>query len=446
MALTTSPVLRQTQSLTLTPQMQQSLQVLQMSRAELEDFVAAELEANPLLQRADGGKLPSSLSTYELPVEQFGSSQQSLQEHVAEQINLSFRDVLQRRIAEALAATLDEAGYLHADLSEIAASCRTDTDQVAVVLERCQSFEPAGLFARDLAQCLRLQLLSDDRLTEPLSILLNHLPLVAKRDFATLKKLCNADDEELAGMLAEIRGLDPKPGLAFDYSPAITIVADLIVSKAQDGTWQIALNPQALPRILMNEDYSQRLKHQKIAADEKKFLRECHRKANWLTRMLDQRAQTIFNVGSEIIEQQREFLEHGAEALKPMTMQMVADAVNMHESTISRVARNKYMMTPQGLFELRYFFNAAIRGKGLQGDLASEAVRSKIRNLIAQETQDNILSDEAIMRLLGETGIEIARRTVAKYREELGIASSAKRKREQRLQSAAASNNRSGKV
>lgn len=431
MALSSKPVLRQTQSLTMTPQMQQSLKVLQMSRAELEDFVQREVEANPLLQRAPSGALPSSGSS-DYSVEDFGTVQHSLQDHVAEQINLSIRDKTERHIAELLTETLDESGYLHADLAQIAKRLNVAPEQVMHVLHQCQTFEPAGLFARNLAECLRLQLLADDRLTAEMTILLKNLDLVAKRDFTALKKLCDADDEELSEMLGELRGLNPKPGLIFDNTPALTIIPDLLVAKTPNGEWSIALNPQALPRVLMNEDYSRKLSDNSLSKEEKQFLRACKQKANWLTRILDQRAQTVLNVGEQIITHQQAFLESGAVALKPLTMQMVADAIEMHESTISRVANQKYMMTPQGLFEYRYFFNAAIRGK-TGDDIASEAVRTKIRTLIAQETIDSVLSDEAIVQKLDAEGIVIARRTVAKYREELGIPSSAKRRREMKL-------------
>lgn len=431
MALSSKPALRQTQSLTMTPQMQQSLKVLQMSRAELEDFVQREVEANPLLQRAPSGALPSSGSS-DYSVEDFGTVQHSLQDHVAEQINLSIRDKTERHIAELLSETLDESGYLHADLAQIAKRLNVTPEQVMRVLHQCQTFEPAGLFARNLAECLRLQLLAEDHLTAEMTILLKHLDLVAKRDFTALKKLCDADDEELSEMLGELRGLNPKPGLIFDSAPALTIIPDLLVSKTPNGEWSIALNPQALPRVLMNEDYSRKLSDNSLSKEERQFLRACKQKANWLTRILDQRAQTVLNVGEQIITHQQAFLESGAVALKPLTMQMVADAIEMHESTISRVANQKYMMTPQGLHEYRYFFNSAIRGK-TGDDIASEAVRIKIRTLITQENIDSILSDEAIVQNLDAEGIVIARRTVAKYREELGIPSSAKRRREMKL-------------
>lgn len=432
MALFSKPVLRQTQSLTMTPQMQQSLKMLQMSRADLEDFVQSEIEANPLLQRASSGALPSSGSS-DYSVEDFGTVQHSLQDHVAEQINLGIRDKTERHIAELLAETLDKSGYLHADLAQIAKRLNVAPEQVMRVLHQCQAFEPAGLFARNLAECLRLQLIADDRLTTEMATLLKHLDLVAKRDFTALKKLCDADDEELSEILGELRGLNPKPGLIFDSTPALTITPDLLVTKTPNGEWSITLNPQALPRVLMNEDYSRKLSDSSLSKEEKQFLRACKQKASWLTRILDQRAQTVLNVGEQIITHQLGFLETGAVALKPLTMQMVADAIEMHESTISRVANQKYMLTPQGLFEYRYFFNAAIRGKGSNENIASEAVRIKIRTLIAQETIDSVLSDEAIVQKLDADGIVIARRTVAKYREELGIPSSAKRRREMKL-------------
>lgn len=439
MALSSKPVLRQTQSLTMTPQMQQSLKVLQMSRAELEDFVRTELEANPLLQRASASPSTgvtsgsSGASAHDIALERFGTMQHSLQDHVAEQINLSFRNPQDRKIAEELAITLDEAGYLHTDPERLAKQLKLTTEQVTDILHQCQAFEPAGLFARDLAECLRLQLQADDKLTTAMAQLLTHLDLVAKRDFKQLKKLCLVDDEKLAEMLLELRRLNPKPGLAFDNAPVLSTIPDILVSKAETGQWHVTLNAEALPRVLVNEDYSRKLSQTSASKQEKDFLRDCRQKAGWLTRILDQRARTILNVASEIVLQQSDFFDHGAVALKPMTMQMVADAIEMHESTISRVAGQKYMLTPSGLYELRYFFNAAIKGKDNHGDFASEAVRAKIKMLIAQETLQTVLSDEALVQRLSADGIDIARRTVAKYREELGIPSSAKRRREKRL-------------
>ncbi|WP_439273360.1 RNA polymerase factor sigma-54 [Pseudochrobactrum sp. HB0163] len=437
MALSSKPVLRQTQSLTMTPQMQQSLKLLQMSRAELEDFVHSEAEANPLLQKTAGSSA-SSVSGAGFSADYLGTVQHSLQDHVAEQINLDFRDPAERRIAEALAETLDNTGYLHADFAQIAKRLAVSAEQIMKVLRQCQTFEPAGIFARNLAECLRLQLIADDRLSAEMSLVIKHLDLVAKRDFNSLKKLCNLDNEDLSGLLGELRGLNPKPGLIFDSAPAITIIPDILVSKTTDGQWQATLNPQALPRIIMNEDYSRKLGEAARSKEEKDFLRQCRSKASWLIRSLEQRANTILSVGTEIITRQQDFLDQGAEALKPLTMQMVADAIEMHESTISRVAGQKYMLTPQGLYEFRYFFNAAIKGKGAHGDFASEAVRSKIRALIAQENAETVLSDEAIVQVLSGKGIAIARRTVAKYREELGIASSAQRRREMKLHKAGA--------
>jgi RNA polymerase sigma-54 factor len=325
-------------------------------------------------------------------------------------------------------------GYLRTDVDEIAERLGVEAAYVEKLIAVMQGFEPAGLFARDLAECLSIQLRAKNRFDPAMKILLQHLELLAKRDFHSLKKLCQVSDADILDMLQEIQLLDPKPGTAFSSGVADSIIPDVHVDLASDGTWRIELNPDALPRVLVNNNYYVTVSRAKVSAAERTFLSECLQNANWLTRSLDQRAQTILKVASEIVRQQEQFLLHGVAHLKPLNLRNVADAIGMHESTVSRVTANKYMLTKRGVFELRYFFNAAIAATEGGKQHSSQSVRHQIKRLIDAETPHDILSDDTIVDLLREQGVDIARRTVAKYREAMNIASSVQRRREKKAQ------------
>jgi RNA polymerase sigma-54 factor len=297
------------------------------------------------------------------------------------------------------------------------------------VLAILQSFEPSGVCARDLAECLAIQLRERDRLDPAMAMLIRHLDLVARRDFAALRKLCGVDDEDLADMLREVRALDPKPGSAFGAAVLQPVVPDVVVRAAADGSWRIELNAETLPRVLVNQSYYARVARGSKGED-RAYLTECLQTANWLVKSLDQRAKTILKVATEIVRQQDAFLTHGVEHLRPLNLKTVAEAIAMHESTVSRVTSNKYMATPRGLFELKYFFTAAIASSEGGEAHSAEAVRHRIRTLIDAEPADEVLSDDALVKILRDGGIDIARRTVAKYREALRIPSSVQRRRE----------------
>ena len=502
MALAAKLQLRQSQSLVMTPQLMQSIRLLQLTHIELERFIDDEIERNPLLERAEpqddaasdqaqktdaapeaaaerrlvrdrdgverrgdlgkarfvAGKPVSRRSRYERTArsrpdgameigfrQQFRSSSSegfdvgdmaaaavTLRDHVGEQVALAFADPATRLIAGELADGLDEAGYMRADIAEIAARLGTDAAAVAKVLAVCQAFEPVGLFARDLAECLSLQLVARDRFDPAMKALIANLELLARRDFQALKRICGVDEDDLLDMLAEIRALDPRPGTAFSGGTSDAIVADVEVRAANDGSWTVELNAETLPRVLVDHIYfAQVSPHAKNQA-EKDFLAECLQNANWLTRSLDQRAKTILKVASEIVRQQDAFLVHGVRHLRPLNLRTVADAIGMHESTVSRVTANKYMLTPRGVFELRYFFTASIASSGGGDAHSSEAVRDRIKQLIDEEKPVDVLSDDAIVDMLRENGVDIARRTVAKYREGMNIPSSVQRRREKR--------------
>lgn len=498
MALAAKLQMRQSQALVMTPQLMQSIRLLQYTHTELERFIDEEIERNPLLERSSdegaggddapepsaaseeaspdwlepelewsaeaisdkldstlenvfpdepgitdrlgpdlaaqwksnaGGKLPPGES---FDLDSVAAHPVTLRDHVSEQISFAFADPVERLIAADLADSLDEAGYFRGEIAETAERLGTSVAAVERVLKTCQTFDPVGIFARDLAECLSLQFRARDRFDPAMEKLVGHLELLARRDFQSLRRICGVDEDDLIDMLAEIRALDPKPGLAFATGPTTSIVADVIVKAAPDGSWAIELNPETLPRVLVDQAYYTRVNAVAKSAGDKDFLAECLQSANWLTRSLDQRAKTILKVTAEIVRQQDGFLLHGVSHLRPLNLRTVADAIGMHESTVSRVTSNKYMLTPRGVFELRYFFTASIASAEGGDAHSSEAVRHRIRSLIDQEKSADVLSDDAIVDILRKTGIDIARRTVAKYREGMNIASSVQRRREKR--------------
>lgn len=503
MALTARLQLRQSQSLVMTPQLMQSIRLLQLSHHELEHVIDEEIERNPLLERAGtdvdaagaataegtaavedwndsppewtaeaiSAKLDSSLENLfpddpgagdklspdltaqwksASPVARQGSGAEgfdpeaflsapvTLHDHLAEQIAFAFAAPADRLIAHELADALNEVGYLDADLAEIAQRLGASAGQVEDVLAKCQRLDPPGLFARDLAECLALQLKARDRFDPAMEALVENLPLLARRDFATLRKICGVDEDDLLGMLAEIRALDPKPGTAFAGGTADLVTPDVLVTQAPDGSWAIELNPDTLPRVLVDQSYYAEVSRLARSQADRDFLGECLQNANWLTRSLDQRARTILKVAAEIVRQQDAFLVHGIRHLKPLNLRTVADAIGMHESTVSRVTGNKYMLTPRGVFELRFFFTASIASAEGGDAHSAESVRDRIRELIDNERPIDVLSDDAIVDILRKNGVDIARRTVAKYREGMSIPSSVQRRREKRAMAAAA--------
>ena len=298
------------------------------------------------------------------------------------------------------------------------------------MLRILQSFDPPGICARDLAECLTIQLRERDRFDPAMQALITRLDLLAKRDFAALKKVCGVGDEDLADMIAEIRRLNPKPGLAFGSAVVQPIVPDVFVRPGPDGGWIVELNSDTLPKVLVNQTYYAEVSATARRDNEKSYLAECLQSATWLVRALDQRARTILKVANEIVRQQDGFFARGVEHLRPLNLKTVAEAISMHESTVSRVTANKYMATNRGIFELKYFFTSAIAASHGGEAHSAEAVRHRIKQLIDAESAAEVLSDDTIVEKLREAGIDIARRTVAKYREAMRIPSSVQRRRE----------------
>jgi len=370
-------------------------------------------------------------------LEQTLSETLSLREHVQEQWLLMPANATDRLIGQALIDVLDEAGYLTESVEDIGDRLGIEADEVEAVLVDLQTIEPAGLFARSLKECLGLQLRDRDRLDPAMQAMLENLELLAKRDIAGLMRICGVDQEDIADMVQEIRALNPKPGLLFGGEPVQTLVPDVYVRRANDGTWLVELNSDTLPRVLVNSRYYARVaKAEKAngaaAAQQKQtktYMSDCLNSANWLVKSLDQRAQTILKVASEIVRQQDAFLRHGVSHLKPLNLRAVAEAIEMHESTVSRVTSNKTMATPRGIFEMKYFFTASIAATDGGEAFSAESIRHRIKTLIDGEPAEDVLSDDKIVELLAGKGVDIARRTVAKYREAMNIPSSVERRR-----------------
>ncbi|HEU0060822.1 MAG TPA: RNA polymerase factor sigma-54 [Hyphomicrobiaceae bacterium] len=357
----------------------------------------------------------------------------SLVEHLTEQLNLTLADPAERLIGVHLIHMLDEAGYLVGDSNELAERLGAPASLINAVLARLQQFDPPGVFARTLAECLALQLREQNRYDPQIAKLLSHLDLLGSHNLAGLKRTVGVDAQELAEMIAEIRRLNPKPGLRFGSVQIEPVLPDVYVRAARDGSWTVELNNDTLPRVLVNRSYYAVVSKTSGSQKDRDYLTECLQNANWLVKSLDQRARTILRVAEEIVRQQDGFLSHGVEYLKPLNLKTVADAISMHESTVSRVTSNKYVATPRGVFELKYFFTSAIASAAEGEAHSSEAVRHRIRQLIEAETAQAVLSDDKIVEQLKRDGIDIARRTVAKYREALRIPSSVQRRREKQM-------------
>jgi len=363
-------------------------------------------------------------------LESFVSAEITLADRLREQLALAITDPVRRMIGHYLVDLVDESGYLTSDLAAAADKLGTSLKEVEAVLGILQTFDPPGVCARDLAECLAIQLKERDRFDPAMQALINRLDLLARRDLASLKKICGVGDDDLADMIGEIRRLNPKPGLAFGTALVQPIVPDVFVRPAPNGAWIVELNSDTLPKVLVNQSYYAEVSATTRRDAEKSYLSECLQSATWLVRALDQRARTILKVANEIVRQQDAFLAHGVEQLRPLNLKTVAEAIGMHESTVSRVTANKYMATNRGIFELKYFFTSAIAAAHGGEAHSAAAVRHRIKTLIDTETAAAVLSDDTIVDKLREAGIDIARRTVAKYREAMRIPSSVQRRRE----------------
>ena len=490
MALGARLEIRQGQGLVITPQLQQAIKLLQLSNLELEAYVEAELERNPLLARdevdapadadaatADAAPAeaaadaearadldtaydevsPGERATGDAPepaadaggtidwsragsggsfesgpedMEGLLHRQQTLAEHLRDQLAVAGLTAAEAAIASVLIDGVDEGGYLRLDLDETAERLGCPLERVEQVLKTIHGFEPTGVGARDVRECLMLQLKERNRFDPAMDALLNNLQLLARRDFVALKRACEVDDEDLRDMIAELKALTPRPGAAFGGEPAQSVTPDVFVREGSGGLWLVELNSETLPRLLVDQRYHARVSAGARSDQEKTFVSDCMAQASWLVKSLDQRAKTILKVSSEIVRQQDAFLAYGVEHLRPLNLKTVADAIGMHESTVSRVTSNKYIGTPRGVFEMKFFFTSAINATEGGEAHSAESVRHRIRQLIeAEASERDVHSDDAIVDILKEAGVDIARRTVAKYREAMRIPSSVERRR-----------------
>ena len=397
-----------------------------------DDNGQAQAEAAPVLPAdtwaTGASRQPVSSEDYNL--EAFVADERSLADHLSDQLGLAAGDAATRLIGQAIVNEIDETGYFRGDVAAIADRLGALPEDVERVLALVQAFEPSGVGARDLAECLAIQLRERDRFDPAMAALVGHLELVARHDHAALMKLCGVDAEDLAEMLAEIRALNPKPGNAFGSTVIQPVIPDVLVRPSADGGWLVELNSGTLPRVLVNHSYYATVSRSRRTDKDKAYLADCLQTANWLVKSLDQRARTILKVATEIVRQQDAFLAEGVQHLRPLNLKTVAEAIGMHESTVSRVTSNKYMATTRGIFEMKYFFTAAIASAEGGEAHSAEAVRFRIKRMIDEEPRDAILSDDTIVKVLRDAGIDIARRTVAKYREALRIPSSVQRRRE----------------
>jgi RNA polymerase sigma-54 factor len=415
--------------------------------ADLEDVPPADTDAAS--SRSNGEAVPGysewagtgtgGRDNADYNLEAFVSAETTLVDHLAEQLSLTVADPARRMIGQYLIDLVDEAGYLSGDLATVGEKLGATRAEVDAVLAILQGFDPPGVCARSLDECLAIQLKERDRFDPAMQTLVGHLGLLAKRDLAALRRLCGVSEEDLTDMIGEIRQLNPKPGLAFGSTLVQPIVPDVFVRPGPDGGFIVELNSDTLPKVLVNQSYHAEVAKTTKNHKDKTYLADCLQTATWLIRALDQRAKTILKVATEIVRQQDAFFAHGVQQLRPLNLKTIADAIAMHESTVSRVTANKYMATNRGIFELKYFFTSAIASADGGEAHSAEAVRHRIRQLVDAEDPEQVLSDDTIVEKLRAAGIDIARRTVAKYREAMRIPSSVQRRREKQSSLGAAS-------
>lgn len=476
------------QSLVMTPQLQQAIKLLQLSNLELSEYIESELEKNPLLEKDDtppadtperdvatddgseDAPAPDDLTldnpadnevTADFDADMSGqfedgaitagagagvaadrgindslpgleetlSENISLRAHLTAQLGVAVTNPTDAVIGTCLIDSLDDAGYLTEPLDLIAEGLGADEPDVERILGIMQTLDPTGVFARDLGECLALQLRERDRFDPAMEIFIGNLDMVASREFTKLADLCGLEPDEIPDMLAEIRELDPKPGLSFSGDTADVVVPDVLMVPHPKGGWYLELNADTLPRVLVNTTYHAHVQKQPMSATDKKYLAEQYQTANWLVRALHQRATTILKVAGEIARQQDTFFKKGVKFLKPLVLRDIADVIEMHESTVSRVTSNKYIHTPRGTFELKYFFTSSIAAKDGGEAFSAETVKARLKELVDAEDPKKILSDDKLVKILSDEGYDIARRTVAKYREAMGIGSSVSRRK-----------------
>ncbi len=457
------------QGLVMTPQLQMAIKLLQMSSLDLQSYIETEMLENPFLksdenseevapdqqdsqeldsaEKMDSGELETESMDYDwedmydsgrgasaqsvasdddaLSWEQTATKEESLKEHLNNQIGLMTDDPVLTFLLKYLIDDVDDAGYLRTDTDDLARKLAVDDKRMHQALKMLQSMEPTGVGARDLAECLKIQLINDVDLVDDTALLiLEHLDLLAQQDFKKLMRLAKVEREDIELAAQQIRNLNPKPGLLYGGENASAVVPDIMVSRDSQGQWIAELNAEAMPKVLINRGYD----NLKAKGDDKSFVHEKKNRAQWLVKSLEQRARSIYKTANAILEMQADFFDFGVESLKPMTLKEVAEKIDVHESTVSRVTTGKYMQTPLGVFELKFFFSSAINTTGGTQSVAAESVKQMIKRLVSEEDRAKPLSDEKLVKMLKAEGVDVARRTIAKYREALGIGSSSERR------------------
>jgi len=461
--------IKQGQNLVMTPQLQQAIKLLQLNNVEIAEFIEEELEHNPLLEKTEtpkenepenvekpeasneksnddfdagsamadvGAGGNTSFDKLDNAFENSISRPETLRDHLMKQLQLSVSEPRDQMIGALLIDQLDEAGYLRTSVTELSEKLSCSTDRLGRVLDVLKQFDPTGIFARDLEECLALQLEEQNKLDQPTKILLENLKMLADHDFKKLADLCQVNETYLKDMIEDIKSLNPKPASDFEHMVVQTAVPDVLMkrrAKNLGGGWRVELNNDTLPKVLVNNSYYKEVLSTATQKQDKEYLTNKLSSANWLVRSLDQRAQTILKVASAIVEEQDAFFNYGIEFLKPLTLKDIAEEIEMHESTVSRVTTNKYIGTPRGIFELKYFFSTALVSEDGVSHSA-ESIKARIKTLTDEEEPKAILSDDKIVTILKSEGIDIARRTVAKYREAMHIPSSVQRRKQKKNQ------------
>ena len=489
MTVTPRLEIKQSQSLQMTQQLRQAINLLQISNLELETIIAKELEQNPFLEKEDDflSNIDSSEQTindydientpsheseeftldidYENSFDDFGSDCEgyndtpsydwqdysnrktnqdsedynyfeqklsgttSLYALLEEQISLTFINHKEKLIAKILCEHLDGAGYFRGNINSLANNLKTSPEIIKNILQQMKSFEPTGIFAENLAECLQIQLNEQNRLDPMAQKVLDNLELLGLGKIKELKKIANANDEDLSSIITDIKSLNPKPAANYNLEPNNSIIPDVFVRRHPSGEYLVELNQMTLPKVLINREYSSKINNNK---NTEKYIRQQLSHASFIVKSLHRRAETILKVSEEIVRNQRDFLEYGIEHLKPLQLKDIAEATEVHESTVSRAVTAKYMHTPRGIFELKYFFSQAAGKLDGSEDTSTTSIKHKIKELISTEQPNNILSDDKLVEVLASQGIKIARRTIAKYRESMNIPTSAERKRSKR--------------
>ncbi|PIR39711.1 MAG: RNA polymerase sigma-54 factor [Alphaproteobacteria bacterium CG11_big_fil_rev_8_21_14_0_20_39_49] len=465
----------------MTPQLQQAIKILQLSNVELQEYVEQQIEENPFLdnpvseventdseidEKSEPDMVPDSEKDYswdddqvspaiydsdsptytgvgksggsdfsenEYGIEQIASPKITLKDHIIDQINIDIIDPVQKMVALHLADMLDDNGYLSGDLNSLSQVLKCDFKEIELTLEVLHGFEPTGVFARNLQECLALQLKEKDRFDPAMQRFVENIDMFAKRDIKGLKRVCKVDEEDLLQMCEEIKALNPRPGSSFSSENVQVLYPDVFLKRGDKGKWILEINNEILPRVLVNRKYYSEVECKVNDKSSKKFLTDQFSTANWLVKALDQRANTILKVATELVMQQDGFFKKGIHFLKPLVLSDIAQKIEMHESTVSRVINGKYIATHMGIYELKYFFSSSVGSTNGIEDVSSKRIKFMIKELIDKEKGVSVLSDAKIASILKAKGIDVARRTVMKYREAMGIGSSVQRRADKKM-------------